>query len=416
MIVVTGLKILKLELESGGRGVSKSREVERSADWSWPWWPLLPLYPYGQRRTLRREVIANQIWTFDQMQGIFYVVVPIRMTVIRLAAGGLLVYAPVAPTPECIRLVKELEAIHGEVKYIVLPTVTGLEHKVFVGPFARKFPSAQVYVARNQWSFPLNLPLSWLGFPMGRTHLLPENPANAPFGDEFDYRVLGPVNLGIGPFSEVALLHRSSKTLLVTDSVVSIPAEPPPIVQLDSYPLLFHAKESAADAPADTVENRRRGWQRIALFAFYFRPDALKEPEWAHVWQARKQASDRSKQAYFGLYPFAWEPGWQQSFERLSGNGRLVVAPVLQSLIFNRGAQAVLDWADQIGQLAFERVIPCHLEAPIKADGKTFRHAFSFLAPENRSGRGGNLPEADFSLLNRISRQLETFRITPPPG
>ena len=105
MIAVTGRKILKLELESGGRGVSKSREVERSADWSWPWWPLLPLSPYGQRRTLRREVIANQIWTFDQMQGIFYVVVPIRMTVIRLAAGGLLVYAPVAPTPECIRLV-----------------------------------------------------------------------------------------------------------------------------------------------------------------------------------------------------------------------------------------------------------------------------------------------------------------------
>ena len=172
MIAVTGRKILKLEFESGGRGVSKSREVERSADWSWPWWPLLPLYPYGQRRTLRREVIANQIWTFDQMQGIFYVVVPIRMTVIRLAAGGLLVYALVAPTPECIRLVKELEAIHGEVKYIVLPTVTGLEHKVFVGPFARKFPSAQVYVARNQWSFPLNLPLSWLGFPMGNPNQL----------------------------------------------------------------------------------------------------------------------------------------------------------------------------------------------------------------------------------------------------
>ncbi|MEL6231347.1 MAG: DUF4336 domain-containing protein, partial [Cyanobacteria bacterium J06627_3] len=183
-----------------------------------------------------------------------------------------------------------------------------------------------------------------------------------------------------------------------------------------SYPLLFHAKESAADAPADTAENRRRGWQRIALFAFYFRPNALKEPEWRHVWQARKHASDRSKQAYFGLYPFAWEPGWQQSFERLSDNGRLVVAPVLQSLIFNRGAQAVLDWADQVGRLSFERVIPCHLDAPIKTDGKTFRNAFAFLAPENRSGRGGNLPEADFSLLNRISRQLETFRITPPPG
>ena len=394
--------------------MSEVRAVERSADWSWPWWPLVPLYPYGQRRTLRCEVIADQVWTFDQMQGIFYVVVPIRMTVIRLAAGGLLVYAPVAPTPECVRLVNELVELHGDVKYIILPTVTGLEHKVFVGPFARKFPTAKVYVARHQWSFPLNLPLSWLGFPLGRTHWLPENSAEAPFGDEFDYRVLGPVNLGIGPFSEVALLHRASKTLLVTDAVVSIPAEPPAIVQLNSYPLLFHAKENAADNPADTVENRRKGWQRIALFAFYFRPEALKDPQWGKVLRAVGAASDRSKRAYFGLYPFDWEPTWQQSFERLSENGRLLVAPVLQSLIFNRGAQAVLSWADQVAALPFERIIPCHLDAPIKTDGATFRKAFSFLSQET-SERGGHLPEADFGLLNRISYQLERLRLTPPP-
>ena len=394
--------------------MSEVREVERSADWSWPWWPLVPLYPYGQRRTLRREVIANQVWTFDQMQGIFYVVVPIRMTVIRLAAGGLLVYAPVAPTPECIRLVNELVDEYGDVKYIILPTVTGLEHKVFVGPFARKFPVAQVYVARHQWSFPLNLPLSWLGFPLGRTHWLPENPADAPFGDEFDYCILGPINLGIGPFSEVALLHRASKTLLVTDSVVSIPAEPPAIVQLDSYPLLFHAKDSVADDPADTAENRRKGWQRIALFAFYFRPDALKDPQWGQVLRAARTAADRSRRAYFGLYPFDWEPTWQQSFERLSDNGRLLVAPVLQALIFNRGTKAVLSWADQVADLPFERIIPCHLDAPIRTDGETFRQSFAFLARENTLG--GHLPEADFGLLKRISRQLERLRLTPPPG
>ena len=396
--------------------MSEVREVERSADWSWPWWPLMPLYPYGQRRTLRREVVADQVWTFDQMQGIFYVVVPIRMTVIRLAAGGLLVYAPVAPTPECIRLVNELVAEYGDVKYIILPTVTGLEHKVFVGPFARKFPSAQVYAARYQWSFPVNLPLAWLGFPVGRTHWLPENSDDAPFGDEFDYKILDPVNLGIGPFSEVALFHRASKTLLVTDSVVSIPADPPAIVQLDSYPLLFHAKASAADDPADTAENRRKGWQRIALFAFYFRPDALKDPDWGRILKSAKTASDRSKRAYFGLYPFDWEPHWQRSFARLSDNGRLVVAPVLQSLIFNRGPKAVLSWADQIAELPCDQIIPCHLAAPIKADGETFRAAFSFLSRENTSGRVGHLPEEDFGLLNRISRQLERLRLTPPPG
>ncbi len=90
-------------------------------DLSWPFWPIVPLYPYGQRRTIRQEVVKDTLWTFEQLQGIFYVVVPIRMTVIKLASGGLFVYAPVAPTPECIRLMRELEGEHGEVKYIILP-------------------------------------------------------------------------------------------------------------------------------------------------------------------------------------------------------------------------------------------------------------------------------------------------------
>jgi hypothetical protein len=54
--------------------------------------------PYGQRPTLRVEVVKDTVWTFEQFQGIFYVVVPIRMTVVRLEPTGLLVYSPVAPT------------------------------------------------------------------------------------------------------------------------------------------------------------------------------------------------------------------------------------------------------------------------------------------------------------------------------
>ena len=65
-----------------------------------------------------------------------------RMTVIRLKDGSLWVHAPVAPTKQCINLVKEL----GEVKYILLGTFA-IEHKSYLGPFARRFPGAQVYVA-----------------------------------------------------------------------------------------------------------------------------------------------------------------------------------------------------------------------------------------------------------------------------
>lgn len=388
----------------------------RSQDWSWPFWPVVPLYPYGQRRTLRREVLKDTIWTFDQLQGIFYVTVPIRMTVIRLAAGGLLVYAPIAPTPECMRLVQELVAEYGEVQYILLPTVTGIEHKVFVGPFARRFPTAQVYVAPHQWSFPINLPLSWLGFPARRTHTLPADSRELPFADEFDHALLGPIDLNLGPFAEAVLFHKPSKTLLVTDTVLAVPEEPPAIVQLDPYPLLFHARDRAFDGVEDTIANRRKGWQRIALFSFYFRPSAL------HVASARQtlldalKASDRSKKAYFGLFPFQWRPNWQYSFAALRGNGRLFVAPILQTLILDRAPDKTLHWVERVANWDFERIIPCHLEAPIAATPQQFRQAFAFLEPAavRRLGCGNSpdLPSEDFQFLLQLKQTLSRLGLT----
>ncbi|MEO0949193.1 MAG: DUF4336 domain-containing protein [Cyanobacteria bacterium J06641_5] len=381
-------------------------------DRAWPYWPVVPLYPYGQRPTLRREVLADTIWTFDQFQGIFYVVVPIRMTVVRLLAGGLLVYAPIAPTGECLHLMGELVGAHGPVKYIILPTVSGIEHKVFVGPFARHFPEAQVFVTPHQWSFPINLPLSWLGLPPRRTQILPENSATTPFGAEFDYALLGPIKLGLGPFAEVAFFHRPSNSLLLTDALISIPAEPPAILQLDPYPLLFHARDKAAEAIADTRDNRIKGWQRICLFATYFQPDALETPTLPQALTEARQAPDRSRRAYFGLYPFAWQPGWQRASEALRGNGRLLVAPVLQALIFNRDRQAVLNWVERIAAWPSERLLPCHFTSPLPVDSGQIRAAFSFLSERSSDLP---LPEADFRLLRQLDTGLTQRGIVPPP-
>ena len=96
---------------------------------NWPLWPALPLAPYGKRKTVRREAVPGKVWTFDQMLGVFYVHVPIRMTVVAMEQGGLFVYAPVAPTRECLDLLQPLIDEHGPVKYIVLPSVA-VEHKV----------------------------------------------------------------------------------------------------------------------------------------------------------------------------------------------------------------------------------------------------------------------------------------------
>ncbi len=54
------------------------------ADQRWPWWPLLPLYPYGRRRTLFSELIPGQLWSLEQLQGVYYVAVPVRLTVAKV--------------------------------------------------------------------------------------------------------------------------------------------------------------------------------------------------------------------------------------------------------------------------------------------------------------------------------------------
>ncbi len=381
-------------------------------DFSWSFWFTLPLYPYSKRRTIRKEVVKDTIWTFDQLQGIFYVVVPIRMTVVKLNTGGLLVYAPVAPTPECIRLVNEIVAEHGDVKYIILPTVSGLEHKVFVGPFARRFRQAQVFVAPKQWSFPLNLPLSWLGLPPERTQVLLEDSSKTPFADQFDYAILGPIELGPGRFAEVAFFHKRSHTLLVTDSIISIPEDPPAIVQLDPYPLLFHAKDQSTDIVADNQANRRKGWQRISLFALYFRPSMLEIIEWGQVFRNAIQAPERSKKAYFGLFPFKWQSNWERSFNALRGKGRFFVAPILQTLILNRAPKETINWANKVASWDFHSIIPCHFDSPISAEPHQFRQAFSFL--EKHSSSSFPLPEEDFQLLKAIDTGLNQIGIVPP--
>jgi hypothetical protein len=332
------------------------------------------------------------------------------MTVIKLSSGGLLIYAPVAPTRECVRLVQELVALHGDIKYIILPTVSGLEHKIFVGPFARCFPQAQVYIAPHQWSFPLNLPVTWLGLPANRTHILPANSQQTPFSADFDYHILGPIDLGTGQFEEVALLHRATGTVCVTDTIISLSENPPAIAQFDPYPLLFHARDSASDPIQDTPENRRKGWQRICLFALYFQPSVLETPQWSTVFKQALSAPGRTKKAYFGLFPFNWKPTWKQAFQPLQN--RLWVAPVLQTLILNRAPQTVLNWSEQVARWDIQRLIPCHFNAPIRATGYDFRQAFCFLKQHPLTPYA--LPPEDLKLLQNIDRNLSQSRIVPP--
>ncbi|GJM89039.1 hypothetical protein PR202_ga05635 [Eleusine coracana subsp. coracana] len=214
-----------------------------------------PLGPFLNRRTIRTEAVKGSIWLFEQEQALGFssVSTNIRMTVVKLKSGGLWVHAPIAPTKECIQartllprphtLLKELDA---PVEHIVLPTFA-YEHKIFVGPFSRKFPKAQIWVAPRQWSWPVNLPLEFFG--IFRARSLKDEDEDTPWAAEIKQKVLSSPEVGIsaariGPYVEVAFYHKPSRTLLVTDAVIFVPRQPPACISKES--LLASAENGLA--------------------------------------------------------------------------------------------------------------------------------------------------------------------------
>lgn len=175
--------------------------------------------------------------------------------------------------------------------------------------------------------------------------------------------------------------------------------------------MLFHARENGREQITDTPENRLKGWQRICLFAMYFRSSVLDIPSLGKILKDAWRSPDKSAQAYWGLFPFQWQPNWQTAFAQLRQDGRLLVAPILQTLILNRAPKETLAWADKVASWNFKRVIPCHFTAPVAATPSEFRRAFNFLEADSSD----KLPEADLATLKKIDALLYKPGIVPPP-
>eukprot|EP00184_Porphyridium_aerugineum_P008192 CAMPEP_0184693020 /NCGR_PEP_ID=MMETSP0313-20130426/1324_1 /TAXON_ID=2792 /ORGANISM="Porphyridium aerugineum, Strain SAG 1380-2" /LENGTH=452 /DNA_ID=CAMNT_0027150967 /DNA_START=125 /DNA_END=1483 /DNA_ORIENTATION=- len=339
-----------------------------------------PLRPFLQRKTIMREMIPNTMWSFEQEHGLggTFVAINIRMTVIRLQNGDLWVYNPIAPTEECLQLLAPL----GSIKHIVLGTFA-YEHKIFVGPFSRKFPKAQIWCVK-QWSFPINLPQEFFGIFNAKE--LKNDDSQTPWAKEIDQKVVGPVNLGIAPYSEAVFFHRATKTLLVTDAVVKIPRTPPEVVDPkaikegaeDRFYSTFRTgftEKPITEFPKPTTE---LGWARVALLASYFGPFDLLHPE--------------------------------KSFDALAD--RLIVAPVVRKLVYSRISKEIADFAMDVAACwNFDKVIPAHFEAPVKADSRDWLEAFSFLLEDREEANP--LPEEDFETLDNVERVLLSFGLKP---
>ena len=378
------------------------------ADQRWPWWPLLPLYPYGKRATHFEELIPGQVWSFEQLQGVYYVAVPIRLTVVKVP-GGLMLVNPLPPTQELRNGLAALEAEHGPVNAIVLPTASGLEHKLPLGPLARAFPDAELWVCPGQWSFPVQLPLSWLGVPAKRTKILLSD--GVPHPEVCQWISLGPLDLGVGRFQEISCLHQPSGALLITDALVGIHSKPPAIFDRDPTPLLFHARDRGDQPLSDSPETRRRGWARLVLFASYLRPHCLRVPAMAELLRYAFRPGLRSWKAHFGVYPFDWQDGWQEDADALMGDdeAKVQVAPVLERLVLPRAQQAITSWLEQLESLSgLTWVIPAHYSAPLSFSTQQASALRTEILQKNWAPSQEN-----WEFLSGIDQQLLDLNVVP---
>jgi hypothetical protein len=370
-----------------------------------------PLYGEASRKTIKRS-LGNDIWALEQNLELGPLQTPIRCTVIRLKDGSLWVHAPLASTQEFLELVESC-SIDGNVAHLVVPTYA-LEHKVFVKDCLQRWPDAQLWTSPGQFSFPFAVS-EQITFGKAVTGVLIGNSINSnsssntnnsqsqtattippPWSDEIEYATLeaGTFNIGGKPTTlcETAFFHKVSKSLIVTDAVAFIPKTVPPLN--DPEQLLLISKRSTADPmPADTPESRLVGWEKTALLVSYFFPEHEElDPNNAGV--------------------VTWTEGWHDNFNALAG--RLIVPPVVRTLIYAQNPARVKHWVDQITTYDsnsenkngwdFEQIIPAHFEAPIATTPKDFARAFRFLEddsidafPKNDMARGLK-PIADVAL------------------
>ena len=316
-----------------------------------------PLYGISSKKTLLRQIGPN-LWVLEQLLELGPLQTPIRCTVIKLSTGKLWIHAPLAPTEEFFHLVESL----GVVGHIVVPSYA-LEHKIFVKDAVERWPSAELWASSGQFTFPFKVSEEFVFGRRVSGVLEKDHTDSIPWADEIEYQTLAGGTfdlLGNGPttFYETVFFHKASKSLIVTDCLEYIPYEIPELNDPDK--LLLVSKTSTDEPqPDDTPAQRLVGWKKMCLLVSYFFPEH-EEP-------------DPEK-----LGVVTWTPGWQDNFDALGG--RLLVPPVVRTLIYAQNPAQVQEWVDTVAQQwDFLQIVPAHFQAPITATPSDFKRAFRFL-------------------------------------
>jgi histidinol-phosphate aminotransferase len=127
-----------------------------------------------------------------------------RMTVVRLADGGLFLHSPVRLDDETKRALDDL----GPVRAIVAPSKV---HHLFAGEYARAYPAARLYGAP--------------GLAEKRRELRVDAVLGDEAAPEWRDRIDQHLFRGAPVLNEVIFLHAPSRTLVLTDLAFNVPAE-----------------------------------------------------------------------------------------------------------------------------------------------------------------------------------------------
>ena len=426
--------------EEGAAAVSANMTARELQDQYWAklasresayytyWWAL-PLAPYktkttfitnptfneeqviidaeGNRTVLKENVLSEKVWTFDQLQGLLDVYVNVRMTVVKLKNGGLWVHNPVAPTMEVIDAVKKLEEKHGKVKHIVVGSVA-IEHKIYSGPFAQYFPDADVWLPKDDWTFPVNVKLADFVpifpnkpkyLPLSSKERSEETNDFVPWKDEIEHETLKVGGSSLRNFKDpwfvdTAFYVKETKSLVLTDVLEKVSNKPVPVATIDPEPLYVRAMDKQGESKPMTSETRSEGWGKTVLFGLLFNPDSV------DVKISLPNAADDLLDA------FTWDASWKPAFENLTKRKHGFVPPVLALLAFPRRKKEVREWTKKVcedNQWAFTHVVPAHLDGPFECSPTEFQSAIEYslvTSPEENFGK-------DAFTLMEVSRLSE---------
>jgi len=341
------------------------------------------------RYTLRRDAYAlEQLLTFGNVTATIRTIVQVQTN------GKLWVHGPLYPTGEYRALLDEL----GEVEHVVLPC-NALEHKAPMEAFLKVYKPKSVWITPGQYSVfgSCGMDLNSCQMPYQVDGVIPmssqdSNSPLPPWSDEFEFRTLYldlPKNAG--PVSETAFVHKPTRTLITTDSVIYVPETAPPI--FDSY------------FQNISITSNPDFWPKTVLQSVFL--PLREEKESLNTW-----------------------PGYKVI------QNKLVRAPILRSFVDARAPKDIQSWVEEVASMGtnngislkenkkdvegFDRILTAHFASPIQASPSEFKQAFAYLfsyedtSSETMSNPLPKIACEDWELLQILNDFIDGYNLGAP--